>query len=69
MKCFHRQHKGSPHTHEQAEGTATNREDTVIIFRGVNFPDAPSLYMKNLVDSMPKRLEDFLSREGNPSEY
>jgi hypothetical protein len=41
-------------------------DDAIIIFRGINFPDGHSLLMKNLVEStLPRRLEDGLSREGN----
>jgi hypothetical protein len=39
------------------------------IFRGINVPDGHSLLMRNLVESMPRRLADVLSGEGNPSRY
>jgi hypothetical protein len=28
-----------------------------------------SMYLKNLVDSMPERLQDIIRREGNPTKY
>jgi hypothetical protein len=69
MKFRQHQHKGRPHT-EKSQGTATNMEDAIIIFRGFNFPDGHSLHTKNLVEStLPRRLEDGLSREGNSSKY
>jgi hypothetical protein len=41
-------------------------EDASIIYRVVTFHDA---HLLNLVESMLRRLEDFLSREGNTSKY
>jgi hypothetical protein len=41
-------------------------EDAIIIFIRVNFHDAQTL---NQVKSMPRRLEDVLSRAGNPYKY
>ncbi len=69
LKFLQYQHKGKPHTCEKSQNTATKIEDAIIIFRGIYFPDGHSLLMRNLVESMPRRLEDVLSREGNPSNY
>jgi hypothetical protein len=69
MEFYQHQHKGRPHTCEKIQGTATNLEDAIIIFRGINVPNGHSLLMWNLVKSMPRRLEDVFSREGNPSKY
>jgi hypothetical protein len=55
------------HTHEKAECTATNMMGAILIFRGVNFPDDHLLCMRILVESIPRRLEDVLIREGQPS--
>jgi hypothetical protein len=44
-------------------------EDAIIVFKGVYFSDGHSLHMRNLVEFMPRRLEDVLGREANPSKY
>jgi hypothetical protein len=44
-------------------------EDAILIFKGVYFPDGHSLYMRNLLELMPRRLEDVLSKEANPFKY
>jgi hypothetical protein len=49
------------------QGAALKMADEVVIFRGVNFHDAHSLYMRNLVESMPRRLEDKISRQESPT--
>jgi hypothetical protein len=44
-------------------------EDAIIKFKGVYFPDSHSLRMRNLVEFMPRRLENVLNREANLSKY
>jgi hypothetical protein len=39
----------------------------ILIFRGVNFPDDHLLCMRILMESIPRRLDDVLIREGQPS--
>jgi hypothetical protein len=55
---------GRPHTCEKSQGTATNMEDANIIFRMINFPYGRSLIMRNLVESMPRKLEDVQQQVG-----
>ncbi len=43
--------------------------DAILIFKGVHLPDGRSLYTRNLLEFMPRRLEDVLSREANPFKY
>jgi hypothetical protein len=44
-------------------------EHAILISKGVYFPDSHSLHIRNLVEFMPRRLEDVLSRDANPVRY
>jgi hypothetical protein len=69
MKNCQHQHKGKAHVQEKSQSAAISVEGAITNSVNTCEIDFMCMYLKNVVNSMPKRLQDIIRREGNPSKY
>ncbi len=70
IKVYQHQHKSKPYKQEKFKGAEISVEDAITILVDTSEIETSCFMpLKNLVNSMPRRLQDVSRREGNPRQY